>query len=428
MSTASAVRLPAFEKTFKLFGDDAAFRKAVPAPRAADESGFIGKVRSDKLTDIFNEFAADAVRDYAKLKGSFMVIDGKTGYAAGDIDKSKLEVDAHEVGKFLAGEMEKDDKSGGYADTHHLNPMQDDFMNHGDIYAIRYNMFMPFSGNAEHDIWFALNHEKGHAVVPGALDMASINYDEMAADLLAMMDHIQRFGDADNSYITLLARERSKNLMLGDPTHFTNPALAEFLRQKDSLDVKHMTPEEKTAKAAEIAGKCQMNARKVTALMDLRQRAEDAYVARVDRTGEKGLGIYLMALVAELLSKDATKAEFDAGMEVLQPYLDNVPGRPSPLPVNSPKWAAIAKGLAYQAENVKHVPMQSTPVQGLPASFPHIEGQARVLPPQRAFGYAAANDDHAMTLDELQEHFAQAGKTIIILRPQMPRGNGGFGF
>jgi hypothetical protein len=357
-----------------------------------DESGFIGDVRTDKLTAIFNEFAGEAVRDFAKLKGSFMLIDGRSGQAIGDIAPGKLSVDASEVAMSIAEEYAHQDRTGGYADTYKLNANSSEAIKNGDLYAIRYNMFMPFSGNAEQDIWFALNHEEGHAVVPGAIDPDNVNFDEMGGDVFSMMQHIKRFGDdTNNNYLTLLARVRSQGLLAGDPTHFTNPALALFAQEKDSLDVKNMTPDQMTAAAADIAKKSEVKGKDLSSLVALRSRAKKRYVSMAQRSGKQGMDVFLFALVQELLQPATTKTEFDMGMQVIQPYLTDVPGHPSLLPINDPKWSQYAQALAQQAKVVKDVPLQTTPVKGLPSAFPNIEDRAHGQPPQRQPAYGSDN-------------------------------------
>jgi len=353
-----------------------------------DESGFIGDVRTDKLTAIFNEFAGEAVHNFAKLKGSFMLIDGRSGQAIGDIASGKLSVDAKEVAMEIAEQYVQQDKTGGYADTYKLNASSSEAIKDGDLYAIRYNMFMPFSGNAEQDIWFALNHEEGHAVVPGAIDPDNVNFDEMGGDVFSMMQHIKRFGDdTNNNYLTLLARVRSQGLLAGDPTHFTNPALALFAQEKDSLNVKNMTPEQMTDAAADIAKKSEVKGKELGSLVALRARAKKRYITLARSSGKQGMDVFLGALVQELLQPGTTKTEFDMGMQVIQPYLTDVPGHPSLLPINDPKWAKVTQDLAQQAKVVKDVPLQTKPVEGLPSAFPNIEHQARRQPDQRQPAY-----------------------------------------
>ena len=119
------------------------------------------------LREIFNKFAADAMRDFPKLRDSFMLIDGESGVAIGNVDPDKLNIAPQELATIIATQAYSRSPTGGIADTHlvseELNPY---VIKEGAVYAIRFNDYMDVSGNAEKDILFALHHELGHAVVP----------------------------------------------------------------------------------------------------------------------------------------------------------------------------------------------------------------------------------------------------------------------
>ena len=134
------------------------------------------------LTEIYNKFAADAMRDFPKLKDSFIFINGRTGAAIGNVDPDKLYIAPQDLATGIAQDMQAMQPGGGVADTHLINEERNPFVikKGEEVYAIRFNDYMDVTGNAEKDILFALNHELGHAVVPEALS-SRINYDESAA-------------------------------------------------------------------------------------------------------------------------------------------------------------------------------------------------------------------------------------------------------
>lgn len=323
--------------------------------------------RPDSLTDIFNSFAADALRDYPKLQGSFMFIDGKTGEAIGDVTSGKLEGDTQDIAMYFAKE-----NYGGYADTMKLDAETNPLVNEGELYAIRYNKFMGFSGNDKQDLMFTLEHELGHAVVPEAIGFKT-NYCEEAGDVFAMMKHIQRYGDDDGTYITLLARKRTEGLLDGDIHHFTNPALSRFAAVRGTLDIPSMSPEKMTEIAAAIADESQFTGPRMRAISTVMKRAHASYEEAVYRTGRQGLGTFLMCVVSEIMQPDVYKAEFDMGLEILKPFMRDIPGAPSPLPLDHQGWPRIAKALAEKERTVQDKPRQQERYNTLPRAFPHVE-------------------------------------------------------
>lgn len=322
--------------------------------------------RPDRLTDIFNKFSADALRDYPKLKGSFMLVDGQSGEAIGDVAADKLDGTAEDLARELAIKDQ-----GGYAETFMIDSVTSPFVKDGEIYSIIYNRFMPISNNEEQDLMFSLEHELGHAVVTDAVGRHT-NYDEEAADVFAMMKHIQRHGDNDG-YLTLLKQTRALTLLThGDIHHFTNPALELFEQKKASLDVKNMTPEQMTAAAADIAHQSKFRGSMLHDLTAIVGQTQRSFKQMVRQTGRNDKSLLFAALINVLLAPETHKERFDLGYNIILPFLEATPG--NPLPLNDPRWAKALGQLEEKRQTVQPAP--KSPNAGhstLPKAFEHVE-------------------------------------------------------
>ena len=309
------------------------------------------------LREIFNKFAADAMRDFPKLRDSFMLIDGESGVAIGNVDPDKLNIAPQELATIIATQAYSRSPTGGIADTHlvseELNPY---VIKEGAVYAIRFNDYMDVSGNAEKDILFALHHELGHAVVPGALG-ARTNYDESAGDVFGLLKHIQKFGDDDFS--TLLARTRSLHMLSGDVQHFTNLALDAFEEQKSGLDIKNMTPEQMTETARTISEKTQYTFESMQVITDLTRKASLKFanvpVAKGDYV-EVEAGEFLKEIARQLCDRSVYADEFKMGMAILKPFFKDIPGQPLPPRLAGPEWGLLKRSLLEKERTVAPTP------------------------------------------------------------------------
>jgi hypothetical protein len=320
-----------------------------------------------KLTEIFNKFSANALKDFPKLKDSFMLIDGKTGQAIGEVDPDKLRISPQELATKIAQQANAEQPGGGYAETYQLQP--DYFstvVKKGEIYAIRYNQNLPVTGDAERDTLLVLEHELGHAVVPGAIGAnTNVNYAESAADVFAMLKYIGRNGD--DGIITKMARMRSIHLLSGDLDHFTNAALSVLNSEKNTLDVAHLTPVQLTDTAQRICTQTQFSVEDRMQLAGLLNKTGAVFA----RSGTRAKAdAFLMELGRRLCSENVYQSEFKLGLSILKPFMEDVPGQPLPAALQGSEWEMLKRSLLEKEKIVQPAPVQPEPVRPrLPTAF-----------------------------------------------------------
>lgn len=320
-----------------------------------------------KLTEIFNKFSASALKDFPKLKDSFMLIDGKTGQAIGDVDPAKLRLSPQELATKIAEQANVQQPGGGYAETYQL---QEDYyataVKQGEVYAIRFNNHVNVSGDAERDITLTLEHELGHAVVPGAIGaQINVNYAESAADVFALMKYIQRNGD--DGIVTKMARMRSVHLLSGDLDHFTAAALEVLDAEKGALNIKNMTPLQLTETAARIAKSTQFSIEDRMETSGLLKKTMAVFQrSRTKPTTDA----FFKELARQLCAENVYKSEFKIGLSILKPFMTDVPGQPLPAGLQGPEWDMLKRSLLEKEKTVQPAPVVAEPAKPrLPSAF-----------------------------------------------------------
>jgi len=320
-----------------------------------------------KLTEIFNKFSANALKDFPKLKDSFMLIDGKTGQAIGEVDPDKLRMSPQELATKIAQQANAEQPGGGYAETYQLQP--DYFstvVKRGEIYAIRYNQNLPVTGDSERDTLLVLEHELGHAVVPGAIGaQINVNYAESAADVFAMLKYIGRNGD--DGIITKMARMRSVHLLSGDLDHFTNAGLEALTNEKSTLDIANLTPTQITETAQRICTQTQFSVEDRMQLAGLLNRTGGVF----NRSGTRPKAdAFLLELGRQLCAATVYQSEFKLGLSILKPFMEDVPGAPLPPALQGSEWDMLKRSLLEKEKTVQPAPAAVEPVKPrLPTAF-----------------------------------------------------------
>jgi hypothetical protein len=209
------------------------------------------------LSDIFNQFAKEAVQHFPATKGKLLIFDANEyrsyGHDALDLKKAGTTID--EINEFI-DERYHDKGRQTYADwenevnLHFI--MYDEKVKHAE----RKNV----PENTEKDILFLLDHELAHIVIKDpALEGENTQYKdtlkEAIADAYAMIRHYQRYGadsEHKNSIIDPWARAGALTLNK-DTIHFSTFMLEEIIRRKDVIDFKALSPQQTAELAKRFA-------------------------------------------------------------------------------------------------------------------------------------------------------------------------------
>ncbi len=284
----------------------------------------------ERLREIFNDFARDAVRDYPAITGRFAILNLATHEHHGEIDLQKS----------------------GFADeaafAAYLGDYTQKYKASATSRAMRKSakglLFIGFNGasavmrDPERDVMKTLDHELGHLLVEGAIggktDDAGTNFRECAADVFAALRDMQRNG-TESGLLERLAWHRAVKLARkGDGSHFTTFALQKLDEVKDRIDFSRLTPQQTTQLAWTIAAatalpqaalqrlgkKLAPLARKKSATEDIEDRlknAADLLHGEKDQMTSRALLAYLAPYLASSRSFDGSAlktqgAEWDA--------------------------------------------------------------------------------------------------------------------
>jgi hypothetical protein len=280
------------------------------------------KTRPESLSEVFNQFAQQAVVDFPELKGRFVIFDVRSRMYAGDIDLSKtgfssqaiLERHLMSLRKATDGEYAYATKSGG-------------------VNVISFNQAMPVSGNYAEDVKYTLAHELGHCVVSEAISIHR-NFNECAADIFAILKQGRCFGRRDE-YLDLLARWRTRKAVLEQGSdHLTNIALYKLAETKSTITFRKISPQKMTALSEQIARESAVSGYAINSLFDKALGAR-----RSMPFGE------LLQSLANLLCGDVSAEEFRLGMAVIKPYFHSINGHPAPPELSGRNWSKMCRNL-----------------------------------------------------------------------------------
>ncbi len=217
--------------------------QAAPAPKGRS------------LSEIFNEFAHDAVARFPHLKGQILIVDmdEKKVYAE-SVDKQKTGLAREDVPDYISNhqlykEMERNKAMSSAATRDEKRNLMLVFMNESVSPAERAGV----SKETEQHLLYVMDHELAHnAIKDGASRDVQSAYDynillgESVADAYAQIRHYQRYGVdeyAHNKYVS--PGGRAENFILsGDSVHFTSFVLEAINKQKDKIDFDKLTPQQ----------------------------------------------------------------------------------------------------------------------------------------------------------------------------------------
>lgn len=201
----------------------------------------------------FKEYAQEAQTEFPQLKGHFAAINANT---------RKFAVKPRGMGLLTRHRIKKNARHSYRV----LRKASVDYLPKKDISVLTYLQPMPLSMSIEADVRFTLDHELAHCLIDKELKKG-LHYAEIAADVFAMLRHIQHYGtegkwlkddikkdeNLEDDYMKRLKMRRTRNLTLGDIWHYSVPALQALKDRIDDIDFKNLTPQQQIDIATDIA-------------------------------------------------------------------------------------------------------------------------------------------------------------------------------
>jgi hypothetical protein len=221
----------------------------MPAPITYD--GDLDKA----LNRFFEEHMQEAVVEFPQLKGKFAAINART---------RKFAVKPPRMGPFLRYSLKKNARQTYRA----IEEANKHYIPKKDLAVITYMQRMCLSMSIEADMRLTLDHELAHCLIDKE-GRKGVHFDEVAADVFAMLRHYQYYGTKENymakeeyyarqgyekdDYMGRLKGVRERYLVYGDIEHFSKPALEALEAMKGDIDFENMTPQEQIDLATSIA-------------------------------------------------------------------------------------------------------------------------------------------------------------------------------
>ncbi len=210
------------------------------------------------LSDVFNEFAKESVRQFPDAKGKLLIHDTNESatYGREDLDK-KSEKSLSAVDAFVKRRT-KDKNRQTYADT--SKQLKLFFILYDE--PVNENHIKSLPKKTEKEILYILDHELAHLVIKdppleGETERYKSAIGEAIADAYAMIRHYQRYGTNSahkSSIIDPWARAGALTLN-GDDIHFSTLMLEEIIKRKDTIDFKALDPQQTAELARRFAVK-----------------------------------------------------------------------------------------------------------------------------------------------------------------------------
>jgi hypothetical protein len=290
------------------------------------------------LREIFNREAAQAVKDFPQLDGRFIFIDAPNNIAiTRHLDLGALGLQSDRQLSRVLGKIKNEAEKAGSSMATKLGDNEIDLM----VYTpLPFKLFTGKDQPGEMEIMATFDHELGHLVVKGGFFSRDSTLRESAADVFAVLRHIQRYGEASEAIDRGGWRRAFDFVMSGDAGHFTTLAVDEVTALKDRLDIKVMTPQQTADLSARIA-------LQFTPHMDVTNEAADSFepVRRVMHYS-RDLTAGLEKLAEITLSDAASYHTFKIGARALERFLDGKISTPDgPLLLQGRFWDDVRREL-----------------------------------------------------------------------------------
>ena len=217
------------------------------------------------LTQIFNNFAADAVQRFPHLKGHLIIADmnERKSYGHKEINTTKTGLTSETAREYLrdheiTDEMSKNKEASSCATFDPKHNLSLIFINEGLSKEEAENV----SQEAEEHLLFVMDHELAHCALKDGFARAAkspqdykILLAESIADAYALIRHYQRFGvdsEPRDKYIGSAARADGF-IRHGDITHFTSFVLDALTKRKHDIDFDKLNPQQTAELARRFA-------------------------------------------------------------------------------------------------------------------------------------------------------------------------------
>jgi len=223
--------------------------EALPQPESP-------KHKPKSLSEIFNEFSAEAVVRFPHLKGQLLVInmDEHKAYGNKDIDTKKTGLTPDTALDYVSNHpitkaMEKDKGMSSAATRDDKRNLSLVFMNE----SVDPKERAAVSLQTEQHLLFVMDHELAHCAIKDGFSKnvtSSRDYNillgESVADAYAMIRHYQRYGvdsQSQNKYVSPAGRADGF-ILFGDTTHFTSFVLDAINKRKNEIDFDKLDPQQ----------------------------------------------------------------------------------------------------------------------------------------------------------------------------------------
>lgn len=209
------------------------------------------------LSEIFNAYASQTVRDFPELKGRFVILDVEKNVFHGKIDLEKTGFSSIAEASLYLGKHAENSKKTKLPETlanpkYGIRPI---FYNNPDDFRL-------FGGKSSPEEWNVvgiLDHELGHLLVPNGVaadtTLSSKNFAECTADAYALIRHAQRYGDMTKVADYVRWKRSYDMINTGETVHFTAYVIDALVEHKDKIDFKAMTPDQTRTLAWRFAAK-----------------------------------------------------------------------------------------------------------------------------------------------------------------------------
>lgn len=196
---------------------------------------------------------------------------------------------------------------------------------HKKLKAVIIDLHEPVVFNSRYkDRVFALDHETGHFLVPGAYTDGGGNlHDENAADAFGAIRQLQRFGK-DTRNLELLSSHRSYQLTNNrDRTHLSSLTVNRIIRDSRHIDFKSMSPEETIRAAEKYAKKYTPSQAELDEVNDFLQRIPTSELALSGEYDIQPTKKCHLELLASSALTTPGRFSFQIGLSLFLPFLDD---------------------------------------------------------------------------------------------------------
>ena len=210
------------------------------------------------LSDVFNEFAKESVRQFPAAKGKLIIHDTNESATYGRDELNKKSPKTLSAVDAFVKRRAKDKDRQTYADTSKSLKLffilYDEPVNENHVKAL--------PKKTEKEILYILDHELAHLVIKdppleGETERYKQAIGEAIADAYAMIRHYQRYGTGSTHKSAIIdpwARAGALTLN-GDDVHFSTLMLEEIIKRKDTIDFKALDPQQTAELARRFAVK-----------------------------------------------------------------------------------------------------------------------------------------------------------------------------